>query len=70
MVAHTDGVRIGEREADLPPNRSVVFPDGMQLAAEILTRGLHSRQQSPYDVILQRFVKHQDCSLGLFCEVV
>jgi hypothetical protein len=58
VVAHADGVGVGEGEAEFSPHITMVLADHVQLAAQILGRRLHLRQQPADNVVFQTLVEH------------
>ena len=45
-MAHAERVGVGERQAELAADLAVVLDDAVQLAAEVLGRRLHARQET------------------------
>ena len=57
MVAHAQGVGVGEGQAQGAADPAVVLDDAVQLAADVLSGRLHAGQQAR-DAVLQGRVEH------------
>ncbi len=58
VMAHADRVGVGKRQAELAADRAMVLANHIQLAADILRRPLHARQNPPRDEFLELDVEH------------
>ena len=58
MVAHAQGIGIGEGQADGPAAGPVVLDDAVQLAADVLPGRPDARQDPRDDEVLQFLIKH------------
>lgn len=59
VVAHADGIGIGECQAEFAAYGRVVLADGMEFAADVLAGRLDSGEQSADDVVFEGLVEHR-----------
>ena len=64
VVAHAQGIGVGEGQAERPLRLAVVLQDAIQLAAGVLAGGRHIGQDAGGDVLLQGRIQHARDSTG------
>ena len=58
VMAHADRVGVGKRQADPAANLAMILDHRVQLAAQILGRHLHPRQDVAGQIVFKRLVEH------------
>ena len=64
VVAHPQGIGVGERQADGPARGPVVLDDAVQLAADVLARGPDVGQDPRNDRVFQFLIQHERVHSG------
>src|SRR5262249_16241590 len=59
VVAHAEAVRVGEREADRPPDGPVILDDAVQLPPDVLGGGVDVGQDPGNDELFESAVQHR-----------